>query len=98
MSVFKLGSETYRSDVVLGKRYRDNQTGLEGVATSLHFYEHACERVTLEGISRDSGGLMEFTFDAPRLVSVDEPKRALAQLKTGGPERATGARTPAGRA
>lgn len=37
----------YKSDIVLGQRYRDRITGLEGVATSVHFYMNACEQVIL---------------------------------------------------
>ena len=41
-------STKFRSDVVMGDRYRDPLTGFEGVATGVTFYLHACERVTLE--------------------------------------------------
>lgn len=76
----------FKTDIVLGDRYRDEQTGLEGVATSIHFYQHACERVTLEKV-KDDGELMEITFDAPRLRSVRTNRVAVVD-KTGGPARA----------
>jgi hypothetical protein len=94
------GSESYGSDVKLGERYRDPQTGIEGVATSIHFYQYACERVTLEMVAKD-GELKEYTFDAPRLENAATGERARTE-RTGGPggdsdrpgnpARATGAR------
>lgn len=90
MSLFKQGSETYRSDVVLGDRYRDKQTGIEGHVTAIHFYQHACERVTLKTTNKQ-GEVVEYGFDAPELVHVTteaEPR----QQRTGGPARATAAR------
>lgn len=76
----------YGSDIKLGDRYRDDQTGIEGVATSIHFYQHACERITLELVKAD-GELQELTFDAPRLRSLTTQKVAKT-TKTGGPARA----------
>ena len=76
----------FETDITLGERYRDDQTGIEGVATSIHFYQHACERVTLEFLKAD-GELQEVTFDAPRLRSIKTG--VVAQVtKTGGPARA----------
>ncbi len=92
VSVFKQGRETYKSDIVLGGRYRDKQTGVEGHATALHFYQHACERVTLEAVSGKTGDLMEYGFDAPRLVAVKAPDIPVRQQRTGGPARAGEAR------
>ena len=88
MNPFTQGSEKYRSDVVLGERYRDTQTGIEGVATSLHFYQHACERVTLEAVSGKTGELIEYAFDAPRVLAVERPEAPVRQQRTGGPARA----------
>lgn len=75
---------TYESDIELGERYRDEQTGIEGVAVAIAFFQYACERITLELVVE--GKLEEYTFDAPRLVCVDSGKRAEAE-KTGGPDR-----------
>src|SRR5688572_1018191 len=87
MSLFTQGREKYMSDVVIGDRYRDTQTGIEGVATALHFYQHACERVTLEAVSGKTGELVEYGFDAPRLVAVERPAEPVRQQRTGGPAR-----------
>jgi hypothetical protein len=76
----------YTSDVILGEKYRDDQTGLEGIATSVHFYQHACERVTLEYVHKQQG-LLEVTFDAPRLTSLATGRTART-TRTGGPARA----------
>lgn len=73
----------YTTDIVLGERYRDTQTGIEGVATSVHFYQYACERVTLEVLNKD-GEINEYAFDAPRVVSVSSGV-VPEVTKTGGP-------------
>lgn len=78
---------TYESDIMLGEKYQDTQTALVGVATALHFYQYACERVTLETISPKTGELQEHGFDAPRLRHVDALSRPVEQRKPGGPER-----------
>lgn len=81
--MFDTGTTKYGSDIELGKRYRDPQTGIEGVATSIHFYQYACERTTLEFLKKD-GELMENTFDSPRLECVEKKQRARA-TRSGGP-------------
>lgn len=73
----------FQSDVELGKTYLDPQTGIKGVATSVHFYQYACERVVLEYVKPD-GELQEVTFDAPRLEDIEDKKR-LTTDRTGGP-------------
>jgi hypothetical protein len=85
MSIFGAKTEAktnYESGVELGKRYRDPQTGIEGVATSLHFYQHGCERATLELLVK--GELKEYTFDSPRLVEIETQKQVTSP-RTGGP-------------
>ena len=73
------------TDIVLGEKYRDDQTGVEGIATAVHFYQYACERVTIEYLKPDKD-VAELTFDAPRLRSVKTNE--VAQVtKTGGPAR-----------
>lgn len=84
----------YGTDIKLGEKYSDPQTGIVGTATSIHFYQYGCERVTIELIV--SGKLEEYTFDAPRLVAEATGKRATT-TRTGGPGgplpvRPTGAR------
>lgn len=79
----------YETDIVLGDRYIDDQTSVEGVATSVHFYQFACERVNLEVVK--DGAIVDYGFDAPRLRHIDTGKVATT-TRTGGPERATGSR------
>jgi hypothetical protein len=76
----------YESDIVIGERYKDEQTGIEGVATGLTFFQYACERVSIEFVV--NGELNEFTFDAPRLTRVSTSEKATAK-KPGGPDRGT---------
>lgn len=72
----------HKSDVVMGDTYRDSITGLEGTATAVTFFLHACERVTLEFMRE--GKMAYEVFDAPRLVHV-ETEVAPKVAKTGGP-------------
>lgn len=88
--------QKFETDIKMGEKYRDEQTGIEGIATSVHFYQHACERVTLEYV-HDQQGLLELTFDAPRLTSVTTGITAVT-TKTGGPARAGERRTGSARA
>lgn len=82
-----------RTDVVLGDRYRDPLTGFEGVATSVTFYLHACERVALETVRE--GKVSYEGFDAPRLEHVDTGKQPTT-TRTGGPGGREAAPTPMG--
>ena len=83
--MFDKGREQYRTDVKLGERYRDPQTGIEGVATAVSFYQYACERVSIETVV--GGKIEEYGFDAPRLEHVGSRERP-AQQRTGGPGQA----------
>lgn len=74
---------TYKTDIELGKRYTDPQTGISGTATSVSFYQFACERVNIETVV--AGKIEDYYFDAPRLVSEETGKRAKV-TKTGGPD------------
>jgi hypothetical protein len=80
--MFDKGKQKYGSDVELGKRYRDPQTGIEGTATAVTFYQYACERVMLETVVQ--GKIEEYGFDAPRLEDVDTKERADSK-RPGGP-------------
>lgn len=60
----------YETNIVLGVKYRDKQTGLEGTAVVISFHQHACERVVLEGVDADGTDLKLWEFDAVRLVSL----------------------------
>jgi hypothetical protein len=79
----------FETDIVLGERYRDKQTGFEGVATCVSFFQHACERVMLESYDAAKQDVKEYVFDAPRLVHVETGKQA-ETTKTGGPRPAAG--------
>lgn len=59
----------YESEIVLGGKYRDRQTGFEGVAVVISFHQHSCERVVLEG-KAEGGDIKAFEFDAVRLASL----------------------------
>jgi hypothetical protein len=76
----------YKSDIKLGERYRDEQTGFEGVATSIYFFQHACERVNIETYDPERREVKEQVFDAPRLTHVASGQRA-STTRTGGPAR-----------
>lgn len=92
--MFDKGKNSYRSDLTLGEKYRDETTGLVGHLVAVHFYEHACERATLRYVNGQRD-VTEATFDAPELVCVETGAKPKVD-KTGGPDRASGARrTPA---
>ena len=73
----------YKSEVVLGKKYRDIVTGYEGTATAIVFFLNGCERVTLERWVESEASLKELTFDAPRLKDVETQKQVRV-ARTGG--------------
>ena len=75
---------SYGSDVLLGEKYRDGQTGIEGTAIAVIFFQHACERVELELVVDKK--IETYTFDAPRLTHIETNHRATSE-KTGGPDR-----------
>lgn len=81
-----MSKQKYESDIKLGERYKDGQTGYEGVATSIYFYQHACERVCLETFDEKRQNVIEAVFDSPRLVHVKTGQQATTD-KTGGPAR-----------
>ena len=84
-------SVTYKSDIRLGERYRDEQTGIEGTATAVYFYQFGCERVGLEFVV--DGKIEDKSFDAPRLTRVKTGVRATV-FRTGGPERGASPERP----
>lgn len=87
-----MSKHNYQSDVILGERYRDKQTGFEGIATAVYFFQHACERVALETYDAERKEVKDQTFDAPRLVSVETGQAAKSD-RPGGPGRNEGQRT-----
>lgn len=72
----------HKSDIKLGEKYEDTMTGLQGVATAVTFYLHACERVTLEFVKE--GEIKYESFDAPRLRHADSGE-VPQTTRTGGP-------------
>lgn len=91
--MFDKGKHKYRSDVELGKVYKDTQTGIEGTSIAVTFFQHACERVIIETVV--NGKIEEYSFDAPRLVSKKDGEQVGSQ-RPGGPGRAI-ARSPEAR-
>lgn len=77
---------TFKTDIVLGEKYRDAQTGFVGHATAVYFFQHGCERVQLKALIQ--GELKEYVFDAPELESVATGLRATSP-RTGGPHDRT---------
>lgn len=75
---------SYKSGVELGRGYRDEQTGYVGVATSVTFFQHACERVALEAYDSDRKEVKVEIFDAPRLRDEKTLERVVAD-RPGGP-------------
>jgi hypothetical protein len=76
----------YTSDIELGRKYRDEQTGIEGIATAIYFFQHACERVQIEYVNEKDGELKELVFDSPRLTDVETYVTAQS-ARPGGPAR-----------
>lgn len=89
-TIFDSGKNTYKSDLVLGEKYRDKTTNIEGHLIGIHFYEHACERATLRYVDTQKR-VQEISFDAPELVRVSTGVTATS-ARTGGPARAEGRR------
>lgn len=73
----------YESEIVIGSKYRDRQTGLMGTAVVISFHQHACERVVLEGTDTDVTDLKMWEFDAARLVAVGTPLPQPEPVATG---------------
>jgi hypothetical protein len=94
--MFDIGKVTYKSDIKLGEKYRDDQSGIEGIATAVYFFQHACERVQLERINSLDAKLEELVFDSPRLTHVDSGVK-VTTARTGGPAREHNVRPNAAR-
>lgn len=61
----------YKSDVILGRTYRDNITGIQGTAICLTFHLHACEQMTVEYADKDCEKSLYFTADVARFIDVE---------------------------
>lgn len=79
---------TYKSDIVLGERYTDSQTGFEGVATAVYFFQYGCERVEVQTMDATTQEIRTNCFDSPRLVHVKSGKVPKV-ARTGGPGSST---------
>lgn len=82
----------YETDVVFGERYKDINTGFEGVCTAVYFYQYGCERALLVAFDEERKDLKELSFDVPGLIHVSTEER-LTTEKKGGPGDAGGRRT-----
>lgn len=83
----------YTSDIRLGERYVDEQTGFEGVATSMTFFQHACERVAVETYDAERREVKVEIFDSPRLTHVTTDVKAKSP-RPGGPQSPNAQRGP----
>ena len=79
-----MAQQSYKSDIKMGERYVDTQTGYEGVVTSITFFQHACERVALETYDEQRREVKTEIFDSPRLTHTTTQKQATT-TRTGGP-------------
>lgn len=70
------------SKIKLGKKYRDELSGIEGIAISKHEYIHGCTRIALQWVK--DGELKSEVFDSPGLVDVAVEEKVTTR-KTGGP-------------
>lgn len=57
----------YESNITLGKKYRDERTGVEGFAIITSIFQFGCERTSLEW--EKDGQVNTWTFDTPRIAN-----------------------------
>lgn len=91
-----MSKQKYEADIKLGERYKDVQTGYEGVAVCVTFWQYGCERIGLESYDAERKDVRIETFDAPRLENIETKKRATTSA-TGGDHMAAPQRTVAPR-
>jgi hypothetical protein len=72
----------YESDIELGAKYRDKQTGYEGIAVFIEFHQYRCEQVALEKLIGDE--VKAYMFDADRLEQTAPAVKPYEPVKTGG--------------
>lgn len=65
---------TFVTEVELGQRYRDKHTNYEGVAISVHFYEHSEPKTTLRALVDNK--VNDQAFDVSTLLPINGDKRA----------------------
>lgn len=57
--------------IELGKKYKDNLHGFEGVAVARAEYLHGCNRVLIEKM-KDDGTIVNEWFDEPQIVGCEK--------------------------
>lgn len=67
--------DEYKSDIVLGRRYRDRDTNFAGVSIAITFYRYDGERVQLRALVSDVP--VDHWFDSAALERVDSGNDAL---------------------
>lgn len=71
--------------IKLGKKYRDQVSGWEGIATAKYEYLNGCVRVELSA-SDDKGAPKGYVFDQQQIELVQKAKTVTVERKkTGGP-------------
>lgn len=85
----------YKSQIVMGEEYVDEQSGFQGIATAIYFYQFGCARVNVEAYDKSRKEIRSLTFDAPRLTHVKSKKRVTVK-ETGGPGNGLEARDDSG--
>lgn len=91
-----MSKKNYSSDVELGEKYKDSQTGFEGIATAIFFFQYGCERVEIQAYDAERQEIRSITFDAPRLVSAKTGKAPVVS-RTGGDREVMAERVVAAR-
>lgn len=61
----------YVADIELGKKYKDIDTGYEGVADRITFARNATPRVALIRLSSSTGEPVTHWFDTPQVQLID---------------------------
>lgn len=67
--------DEYKTDIVLGRRYRDRDTNFAGVAIAITFYRHDGERVQLRALVSDVP--VDHWFDSASLERVEPGAKVL---------------------
>lgn len=74
-----------RTDIELGKRYRDTVSGWEGVVTARYEYMNGCIRYEVSAKDKD-GKPEAFVFDEQQIEAVEAaPVERAPARRTGGP-------------
>lgn len=72
-------------EIILGKKYRDQVTGFEGIATARHEYMNGCVRISITPTELREGKPIETqSFDVEQIQFVDDGIR-VEPKRTGGP-------------